>query len=219
MITHLVVHHFGGTAHDSTASTAHHTGAHINIAHKQRWADMQSKLNGSFVGYNIIIFPDGHFEQYRYVGEETVANIGYNKSAISVCLAGNFTIGSPDNPTYQQRKTLSDIGQACLKGRQTLEMMGIRCFDVHVGITLDRIISHRQASPNHTDCYGTKLANDWARTVVMAGQQPNNIESMKLTLMQEIVRLYMQMLDLLRARKHDKLGSLGDRECAGLLFN
>lgn len=219
MISYLSVHHTGPTASDPRASTAHHKSAVINAYHKQRWPDFPSRLNGSYGGYTLFINLDGTWDQFRFVGEELAANIGFNKTSIAVCLAGNFTNGSPDVPTYQQKKTLSDIGQACLKGKRTLEMMGIKCTpDVEVNITLDRIVSHRQLNP-HTECYGSKLANDWARTVVMAGQQPDNLDQLRLSLMQEVVRLYLQVLDLLRKKHFAKqtLGSIGDRGCVGFI--
>lgn len=60
----------------------------INNSHKKRWPNFISSM-GNHVGYNFII-QEGEIFQARAVGEETAAQIGFNKKYLSVCIAGDY---------------------------------------------------------------------------------------------------------------------------------
>jgi len=169
-INKLCVHHFGGIGNDYNAKSSTLTEAHINNAHRDRWPNFPSKLNGSFIGYNVIIWPDGTMKQYRYLGEDTAAAVGSNSDTFHICLAGNFTKGV-ENPTPKQIDSLRQLGKAALRG--SLDAYNIK---VLAGTKLDfsllRIYPHRILQPNHTECYGNSLSDDWARLLIMNDEMP-----------------------------------------------
>lgn len=71
----------------------------VNQYHKNKWG-MRSSL-GYYGGYNFLVEPTGLRQQYRTIGEETVAQIGLNCdvpsrcTAISYCMAGDFRVEKP----------------------------------------------------------------------------------------------------------------------------
>lgn len=71
----------------------------VNSYHKQKWG-MQSEL-GYYGGYNFIVEPTGLRTQYRKIGEETVAQQGFNCdtakrcTAVSYCFVGDFRVEKP----------------------------------------------------------------------------------------------------------------------------
>lgn len=163
MITYLAVHHFGSSALYPKASTKGMTETELNKLHKERWSDFPSKLNGSFIGYNIVIYPNGEYKQYRYIGEETAAQKGHNLDTISVCLAGNFSHGA-DIPTLSQVASLKKIMRACVYGKP--EDIGLKVLpNTIIAITKKNIVPHRILQP-HTACYGSYLSDTWASNLL-----------------------------------------------------
>lgn len=188
---YLVVHHTASGWDRPKESSQHLTAIDINELHRIRF-DLQSSL-GWWGGYNIYIDKKGDITQFRAIGEETCAQYGYNFDgiAISVCLAGNFTPGSPDMPTAAQIRTLQFI-------RKTLTEDGI-VFDEK------NIVPHRRFA--NTSCYGMSLSDDWARVasrptteVVTNHEADNNVVVLKqkLSLLQTIYQLYLKLIDLKR---------------------
>lgn len=220
MIKYLSIHHTGGTQINKLESTQHLTVAQIDEYHKNRWPDFKSSL-GFWCGYTIVILQDGTWVQTRLVGEEGAHTRTRNFDSSGILIMGNYSVGSADVVTYQQKKTYANICNAFLKGKEALELMGIQVLEgTKIDVSLSRILPHRllDPDPHHTECYGTKLPNDWARQVVMSSQNPDGIDELKLTLMQELVRLYMKLLDLLRASAKPTLGAV-ERGCTGLIGN
>ena len=76
----------------------------IDNFHKRKW-NYKSSL-GFYGGYNYLIESDGIVKQYRKVGEETIAQKGYNFNSISICLAGNFEL---DMVTQKQKESLDKL--------------------------------------------------------------------------------------------------------------
>ena len=72
----------------------------VNTHHKGKW-NFPSELSGSFIGYNFFCEPTGKRTQERFVGEETIAQIGNNCDSplrcgmISYCMAGYFAVEKP----------------------------------------------------------------------------------------------------------------------------
>lgn len=72
----------------------------IRSWHKQQW-NMPSELNGSTAGYNFICEPTGFRTQERFIGEETIAQVGHNCDVlsrcdvVSYCMAGDFRVEKP----------------------------------------------------------------------------------------------------------------------------
>ena len=111
----------------------------INEYHKQKW-NMISSL-GFYGGYNYHISSNGSVRKYRKVGEETIAQVGYNFDGISICLDGNFDV---EYPTQNQKDALGNL---------LVELVE------EYGISPNNIKPHR-AVANKT-CPGMNLPNNW----------------------------------------------------------
>jgi len=198
-IINIAIHHSGGTAGDPYWSSQKMTLDQLNKAHEQRWPDFKSQL-GSFVGYNSVGLPDGSYQQFRKIGEETAAQVGfdpiaksrYNLTTYSHMLMGNFTRkldGSlVDNPTHAQISTMVKIIVALLENdpyRMKLTVVP----STKIEIILPRIQPHRYYQP--TQCFGTGLHDGWAQMhtrILLLNRQ--------LTLYERIYQLYMLWLKL-----------------------
>lgn len=200
MITYLVVHHFGGMRNNPYASTQHLTLQDIDRAHKERWPDFKSEM-GYWVGYNFIIFPN-YWMQTRLIGEETAAVRGWNTRAISICLAGNFTLLSEkpvDRPTTYQRETLKYLMTSILEKR-TIEA-GIKVKPgTQWDIPLKNIVPHRHFQL--TQCYGNALSDSWAREIAA------EYYAQKLSILKQLLSLYMSLLDIL-SKRSISIGHIG----------
>lgn len=190
MINKLIVHNTGGIEGNRYASTAHQTFEDIDLVHKNRW-DSKSSL-GYYAGYNIMI-RNGQWKQFRAIGEETIANRGYNLTAVSIAMSGNHdkdpaTGEIVDKIKFQDEIVLKNIGQAILNGK--LKEFGLVFVEgTMINIKPKDIIPHWIVSP--TSCYGNALSEDWARKVVVG----DNIEQRKFILRILIV-LYTKLLNL-----------------------
>jgi len=168
-ITRFFVHHFGGVRNDPYVSTKHLTFEDINRAHFARWPNFPSELNGSFVGYTAIIFPDGSMEQSRFVGEETAAQKGYNTGSVAFCLAGNFTRrsgGAPvEKPTLEQEIKLKNVIMAFTEGKEAVKRQGLSVIEgLEIDISFSRFLPHRAVA--NTQCYGSHLSDQWLKDFV-----------------------------------------------------
>lgn len=198
MIGYISVHHTGGTLTDPYASGIKTTLEDIDSYHKQRWSDFRSKL-GYWVGYNIVIRPDGSFVQTRLIGEEGAHTKGFNLSAVGICLIGNFTKGV-DTPTIQQKMTLKNLIK-CLLSKRT-ESMGLKTTsDCVLDIQKDRIFPHRRFFPANTSCFGDSLSETWAQELL----EPYSDKGLIAELISEVKRL-LSVLDTYKKKK--KLGYL-----------
>lgn len=158
-INNICVHHQAGTL----------TFKQVNDEHKKRWPEAPSELlPNTWIGYNFIINKDGSWKQFRYIGEETCAQKGHNTDTVSICLQGNFTKGV-ELPTKAQKEKLIWFIHGLVEGKA--ETMG---FAVKNGTVIDipntNIFPHRVMQPNHTECFGNALSDDWARLLAY----PNN---------------------------------------------
>ena len=190
-ITSLACHHYGAV--NPASSMSYLKESDINAIHKQRWPDFPSELNGSYIGYNIIIFQDS-WKQFRHIGSETAAQKGHNFDTVSICLAGNFSKESPDKPNSYQTTILKKIGQALLDGHP--ERMGLKVKDgTKIDIKLGNCWPHRRLSTTITECYGDSLDDLWVQKL-LASSQPT-IDQLKL----ELLKLRLKFLQLLLAKK------------------
>lgn len=125
----------------------------INEWHRARGFPLSNL--GYFVGYHCVIEKDGTLRRARLDTERDCDSLGHNFDSLSVCLAGNFSVGEP---TPEQIHTLGEL----LAG-----------WSKEWTIPLEQIFPHRHF--NGTECYGTHLSDDWAREVArlyMATQPP-----------------------------------------------
>jgi hypothetical protein len=138
---YIIVHHTGGTDSDPLFDTSNQTFEVVNQYHKQKWG-MRSVL-GSYLGYNYFIDKQGKTTCARLDGEEGAHTIGYNKE-IGICLAGNFDVTLP---TQKQVESLTKLLSNLISTHGSLE-----------------IVPHRKFA--RKTCYGTKLADNWASSLV-----------------------------------------------------
>jgi len=201
-ITGVAVHHTGGLASDRYAKTAGLTLRQVDNAHFARWPDFKSEL-GYYVGYTVLIFPDGSYVQTRKIGEETAAQVGHNFDTVAICLLGNFLLrpdGTPvESPTEAQKKTLHNMLFWILENS-----------NVQPG----QIWPHRLRTVGLTECYGY-LSDSWARDLVF-----REYFEKRISLLRQILSMYYILLDI---RSRLRLGVLaaigyggGERTCGPL---
>lgn len=77
----------------------------ITENHIERFGHMPSIFNASNIGYNFTIDKFGTIKQWRAVGEETMAQKGYNFNTISICLLANL---DTESPTVIMEETLKN---------------------------------------------------------------------------------------------------------------
>lgn len=191
----IIVHHSGGLGDDIYAKTQNLSLEHIDNAHKARWPGFRSAL-GYWVGYTAVIFPDGKMVQTRLIGEETAHTKGHNKHSVGIFLFGNFTkIGSlfVEKPTEQQVKKLKEVGVALLNHRP--QDVGL---EVAPGTQLD--FSVKRIGPHRlygwTKCYGTYLADNWARTLIQDGYYEQRKSEYQEPTSKKIVELQKQIMSM-----------------------
>lgn len=212
IIDEIIVHHTGGLGNDNFASTKNLSLDHIDNAHRARWPEFVSEL-GYWVGYAIVIFPNGEWVQTRLIGEEGAHCKGHNKRAVGICLVGNFNIGV-DSPTLAQTVTLQRIQGWLVSG--DLSNLKVK-YGTVVNCSLNRIYSHRACSPaGYTDCYGSALSNDWARALSCIPDSYPIVTSSVANL-SYVSRLMLLLYRLKDAISKKEFGHMDDRDDVGLL--
>jgi len=160
--TKIGVHHSGPTSPSNPYSSSKNlTESQINKAHQSR--DFNRSNLGYYIGYNVIIYPDGTWKQYRLLGEQTAASTGSNFNTFHICLLGNFTVGV-DSPTKEQVASLKSIIAALIENYPS--SIGIKTVaGQQYHFSAYNIFPHRALQPNHTSCYGSVLGDNWARDI------------------------------------------------------
>lgn len=200
-IKYLAVHHSGGTLANPYFSSQSMTLAELERAHRARWPDFESSL-GFYTGYNIVVFADGSWVQARKFGEETAAQKGHNFDTISICLMGNFSIdpktgSAVDKPTDAQLRAYRKLAKAIYQ--KTFEVDEKKLSVVpgtEVDIPLQNVVPHRMLQL--TECYGFLLPDHWARNLL--------IEDLQLSILEQILNLYIRIFDLMRASRRALIG-------------
>lgn len=146
---YLIVHHTGGTAKDPLADTSHHTFEGVRNSHLAKgWED---------IGYHYFIDKAGKITQGRKEDYHGAHAIGYNQKSLGICLAGNFDLTLP---TQEQTNSLKGL------------LSGLR---ERYNILLDKIIPHRAVA--NKSCYGNKLPDTWARSLVKLQTNRGRVEA------------------------------------------
>lgn len=139
----LIVHH-SFTPKDLPANQAENS---FNTTHKNRGFPLSSL--GWYVGYHYVIYGNGEIRQYRQdkeVGAHTKEQ-SMNFQSLGICLSGNFDTELP-NPLETDAL------------RQWLAQKAGEW-----NIPAANIFPHRKFAP-YKSCYGTRLADDWARNLI-----------------------------------------------------
>jgi len=148
----------------------------VNLYHKKRWSFISEF--GYYVGYHYFIEQDGAVMHARADNEEGAHTIGQNTQSIGICLAGNFNI---ETPTAQQRNALCRLLEQLLESWQ---------------IPDNEIYPHRAFA--QTNCYGTMLADDWAKLTYEQWKKKGLINSLWL-LKGQLEKLYNALLKYLKS--------------------
>lgn len=210
ILKYIALHHSGGLKNNAYASTQHLTFENINAAHKARWPHFKSSL-GFNGGYNCIYDPKTRkFHQYRALGEETAAQIGYNKNTLSLCIIGNYMLhngSSVDKLSVENVEDIKEFLIGVLKGTHQLKTISGTVLEFSVS----RIHPHRFYQK--TECYGTSLSDDWIQSLVRDEVQE------QIKIFQNIVDyLFEQIQTLKRVSMGSlKLGGAEDLECCGFI--
>ena len=161
-ITKICSHHTGPTSPTNPLSSSKDlTEGQIENAHKDRGFNIS--FLGWHVGYNVIIYPDGTWKQYRLLGEQTAASTGSNFDTFHICMAGNFTSGV-DSLSLKQIETLTMIIRALVENKP--QTVGIKLAqDAVYSFSAYDIYPHRILQPNHTTCHGNALGDNLARSI------------------------------------------------------
>lgn len=149
-LTHLIIHHSGGTDANPLQDSSNYTVKQCDADHKLRFG-MKSSL-GWYVGYTYFIDKKGVITQTRKDGEEGAHTIGLNSTSIGICLAGNF---DATLPTEAQKVALKGLLEKKVK---------------EFNILPSSIVPHRKFA-NKT-CYGKKLSDTWARDLFTSVATP-----------------------------------------------
>ena len=222
-IRNIAVHHSGGLGNNNYASSFNLTWEQVNAAHKARWNFPSEYIENSYGGYNFIYDPKtGFFHQYRAIGEETAAQIGYNFDTVSICIIGNYSInpktGTPVDPLTT--RTSENIAKLILN-----LISGEHAYLIKPGTKIDlstsRAFPHRHYQPT-TECYGTGLTNSWIQDVLAKYSKVDVDGQLKkrMFLEREIQRLLLQIARLREKLKvKERLGGASpyDRECEGFI--
>lgn len=164
-IKHIAIHHTGGVKDNPLASSAHLTAADIDRYHKQEW-NFPALLNSpyQYTGYNFIYDPKMRgFSQHRYIGEQTVAQKGYNFDTLSCCIIGNYTRIPLTRRSVDELKatTIEDITQFLLDLLDGNKKEWAVAPNTKLALSPFRIRPHRFYNPGHTECYGDFIPDDF----------------------------------------------------------
>jgi len=206
----IFLHHSGSLGRDRYASTAHLSVRDIDEYHKRRW-NMKSSL-GYYAGYNVIYYTAFRdFIQMRALGEETMAQRGYNHE-FSLCIIGNHSktpIGSPkgsvDELTDQTRTDVAEYLFDLINGNKRGLIVAP---NTQLNFSITRIFPHRKVS--NTECYGSFLDDSIFKADL------TNLYAKKIGLLKKLVELYVIVFGLLQ-RRDSMLGSSDQKECDGLI--
>lgn len=226
IIRNIAIHHAGGFASNPYGSSRGLTWQNVNEAHKARWNFESMFIPGSYGGYNFIYDPKDHsFHQFRAIGEETAAQIGYNFDTLSICIIGNYSIvpGSTLPADRMDEQIEKDIALF------TLELIagnfsGIKIApNTKIDLSILRAFPHRHYQPG-TECYGTALTDSWIQNVLSKYTLEPHSQTLqeRLGMLQQLLALYMKLNALIAlrdAKMRVKGASPLDRECEGLINN
>lgn len=243
-ILNIAVHHAGGTQADYYASSLHMTPAGISEAHKGRWNFPSQYMKDPagrpwYGGYNCIYDPkDRTFTQFRAIGEETAAQIGFNFNTFSLCIIGNYMIkpgswprASVDPLTEQIQRDVTMFLHDLIDGNKRGLFVAP---DTTINLDVSRVHPHRYYQAG-TDCYGTFSSDTYFRDLLITfkpvpvppiDQRPTAISTSTVTLeqrnalIQSLLQLVAKLQDfILNWQKNNggRLGSVGGRGCEGII--
>lgn len=222
-IRYIAIHHAGGLFGDPYRSTQSISADTINGAHRNRtdWQGYHAHRSslGYYGGYNFFLNAETlEITQFRAIGEETLAQRGYNTSAVSICVGGNYTRNpatgkSVDKMTPRIEQALAALVYKIIDHPEQ--------FEVIPGTTID--IKRRNVHPHRwyqstTECYGNALDDGWIARVLTHYSAPESLEQ-RLAIVRKILELYLRIHALVKKRdaQQRSLGSTWEPSCPGLI--
>lgn len=221
-VKNIALHHSGGLGNNQYASTQHLTFKDIENYHRYRW-NFRSTL-GEYAGYGVGYDPKTRkWKQWRAIGEEMAAQRGHNFDTFPVLIIGNYQrqpFSNPGKPVDPVTKTMEADVASFLYDLVNGNKRGLA---VKPGTTLNfsttRVYPHRFFNPG-TDCYGTFLSDNWARDLLVkykevSVEDDTVVLKERIKSLQLLIKLYMQLLDLMNRSKPTL--SASERECEGFI--
>lgn len=220
MINYIAIHHAGGTTSNPLQSAKHLTFDSIESAHRQvaDWQGYKAHKSslGWHVGYNFVYdAKTRQFKQFRKIGEETLAQKGYNFTAISICIIGNFSRypnsqNSVDTMTEEMESDIAQFVWRLIKGEHEYIIKD----GTEIDLNASRVHPHRWYQ-NTTACYGSALADDWINTILSKYSVTGDAQE-RIILLQKLMKLYLQLQKLLQTKPKNTLASIGEPACGGI---
>lgn len=215
VIKFMAKHHAGGIANDKYARSQHLTAENIDAAHRVRWNFVSSL--GKYGGYNFFIEKNGKVTQFRAIGEETAAQIGFNFNAVSTCFAGNFVMenGVPiEAPTEEQKLADINLTHKIMTG----DFSGIAVIPgTEIKLTPESI-HHHSFFQNTTECDCLSdgyWRDNYKKYLATANTFVTSSTSKTFDLIDAIIALLLQLKEHLKVVLEPKRVGAVDRSCCG----
>jgi hypothetical protein len=130
----------------------------VQDTHIQNFGFNPSKYNGSSIGYNFTIDNYGSIKQWREIGEETMAQKGYNFDTVSICMLMDGDKEMPSNEMiYSVKKIIGDIR----KTYGNLPLKPHRWFTGGGSLCQFKNDKPKQTACPHKSCCGLMISDDW----------------------------------------------------------
>jgi len=143
--SNIIVHH----SLTPSSIPANQSEKSFNQTHKANGYPKSSL--GWYIGYQYVIYGSGEKRQYRREDEAGAhtSQQSMNYKSVGICLAGNF---DTELPTQAQVATLTAL---------------IKELSAKYKIKPENTYPHRKFA-TYKSCYGSRLADDWARSLLKA---------------------------------------------------
>lgn len=222
-ITYIAIHHTGGVVGDPYRSTANVGAEGVNKAHRDRpdWQGYHAHRSqmGKYGGYNFYLDPVTlDITQFRAIGEETLAQRGYNKTAVSICVGGNYTIDPDTGQSVDPMTPRIERALAALVYKITEHPEQFKTVPgVEINIKPRNVHPHRWFQES-TECYGNALHDGWIARVLTEHRETNDLVT-QLKLTRKLLELYRRLYALIKKRnaQQQTLAAGHELSCAGVL--
>jgi hypothetical protein len=130
----------------------------IEDTHIKNFGLNPSKLNGSSIGYNFTIDRYGIIKQWRNIGEETMAQKGYNFDTVSICM---LIDGDKQMPTLQMLQSVKKLVYDTRKTYGNIPLKPHRWFTGGGSLCQFANDKPKQTDCPHKTCCGSLMTDAW----------------------------------------------------------
>ena len=117
-----------------------------------------SQFSGSHIGYNFTIDKDSNIKQWRKVGEETMAQKGYNFDTISICMLMD---GDKEMPTANMIIGIKQLIKDLRKTYGNIPVKPHRWFTGNGSLCQFKNDKPKQSGCPHKSCCGLLMSDKW----------------------------------------------------------